>query len=948
MSRINTNVSSLTAQSRLARSNKDLQTSLTRLSTGLRINSGADDPAGLIASEALRSDITGLNKALSNTTRAGQIIATADSALSQVSNLLNDIRGLVVEAANGGALSDDEIAANQLQVDSSLEAINRIAQTTTFQGRKLLDGSLDFLSAAGTGFSTVTDLQIDQANLGAAGRVSVDVSISQAATKASVINTGIAATGSSVNATGTVTFGTPEADGEATIQIDAPNAYTVGAEATRQVSLTNASTPNGEAQYTAVTIGATNSVEFTIAARDGGIADGTAGNDMQIQIQTTSAPGGTTSAYDANTKTLTLTIEEGLTGTAAATALNATAVGTNTWAFTATTNAGSNIVNGDADVAPRSLTASTAGTDTLNGATNNFNLTAVNGGAADGLKGNSATLAFTSGSSTGASYDATANAITVTVAAGATINNIVTAINTDLSGIFQATDVLNGNYKYVDTVNTGGPFTGGTDPTAAASFEVEAINGEALDGTRGNAVTFAYTAGSSTAATYDATNNIVNVTYATGATVDQVAAAITAVQDSSGNNLLQLKPDTTLNGTAIFSETGATKTVTVNGTDTTVDDVITVTAANTGAEFNKSITFAQDNSLATGVATAAIDSSTGNIVVTTKNSGDVNLSTIVNAINDLEDYNAALTTNNGDAIYSVGTDTAPTIVNLTGGTQGGGLDADLVFQLTGAAGAETFQFEKGAKIESVVQSINLVKDATGVEARIDSGNLRLESTTYGSKSNVAIEVISEGTGGGFKSGLSASRASGTDIAATINGYTATGDGNTLAINTATLDLSLTVEAGSSTAVKFDITGGGALFQLGGDVVSNQQARLGIGSLSTAKLGGGAGRLYELGSGQSKALATDAVGAGKVIDEVINKVTSIRGRLGAFQRTTLESNAISLTDTVNNLTEAESSIRDADFAKESASLTRAQVLIQSGTNVLGIANQSPQNVLALLR
>ncbi len=146
MSRINTNIPSLVAQNRLQSSNRDLQTALTRLSTGLRINTGADDPAGLIASEALRSEITSLGKAISNTRRASQIISTADSALGQVSNLLNDIRGLVVEAANKGALSDEEIAANQLQIDSSLEAINRIAQTTTFQGRKLLDGSLDFVS----------------------------------------------------------------------------------------------------------------------------------------------------------------------------------------------------------------------------------------------------------------------------------------------------------------------------------------------------------------------------------------------------------------------------------------------------------------------------------------------------------------------------------------------------------------------------------------------------------------------------------------------------------------------------------------------------------------------------------------------------------------------------------------------------------------------------------
>ncbi|MDE0866331.1 MAG: flagellin [Rubripirellula sp.] len=82
--------------------------------------------------------------------------------------------------------------------------------------------------------------------------------------------------------------------------------------------------------------------------------------------------------------------------------------------------------------------------------------------------------------------------------------------------------------------------------------------------------------------------------------------------------------------------------------------------------------------------------------------------------------------------------------------------------------------------------------------------------------------------------------------------------------------------------------------------------------------------------------------------MISKVTGLRGRLGAFQSTTLDSNMVSLNETMANLQEAESSIRDADFAQESANLTRAQILVQSGTNVLALANQNPQNVLSLLR
>jgi len=196
--------------------------------------------------------------------------------------------------------------------------------------------------------------------------------------------------------------------------------------------------------------------------------------------------------------------------------------------------------------------------------------------------------------------------------------------------------------------------------------------------------------------------------------------------------------------------------------------------------------------------------------------------------------------------------------------------------------------------------------------------------------------------------LSDDRDEGTDIVATVNGIAATGKGNSLYVNTATLDLTLAVTEGSSTDVNFSISGGGALFQLGPDVVSNQQARIGITSVNTAKLGGVSGKLFQLGSGGTASLVEDTNTAGKIVEEAINQITSLRGRLGAFQRTTLETNKQALNDTLVNLTEAESQIRDSDFAEETAALTRAQILVQSGTVVLQISNQNPQNVLSLLQ
>jgi flagellin len=246
-----------------------------------------------------------------------------------------------------------------------------------------------------------------------------------------------------------------------------------------------------------------------------------------------------------------------------------------------------------------------------------------------------------------------------------------------------------------------------------------------------------------------------------------------------------------------------------------------------------------------------------------------------------------------------------------------------------------------------VNAINLVSDATGVTATNNSGVLELDSVTYGSDAFVAVEVISEGGSGDFETSLSGTRDTGVDIVATVNGVQANGNGNTLSVNTASLDFSATVSDGSSTDFSFTIEGGGAIFQLGPDVVSNQQARLGLGNVNTGTLGGQAGRLYQLRSGQSADLETDVTTAASIVDEAITKIASQRGRLGAFQRTTLQSNITSLQDTLVNITEAESSIRDADFAAESAGLTRSQILVQSGTAVLAIANQNPQNALALL-
>lgn len=187
MTRINTNVAALRGLRSLNKSTNLLDTSLTRLSTGLKINSGKDNPSGLIASETLRSQVSAIEQSIKNSNRASNVIATADSALGEVTNLLNQVRGLVQEGLNKGALSQDEIEANQLQIDTALSAINRISANTSFAGDKLIDGSKAFRTqASATDAAKLSDYQVNEAVFGTSSTITLDATVVTAATQASL------------------------------------------------------------------------------------------------------------------------------------------------------------------------------------------------------------------------------------------------------------------------------------------------------------------------------------------------------------------------------------------------------------------------------------------------------------------------------------------------------------------------------------------------------------------------------------------------------------------------------------------------------------------------------------------------------------------------------------------------------------------------------------------
>ncbi|SFU23462.1 flagellin [Paraburkholderia aspalathi] len=157
---INSNINSLVAQQNLNGSQSALSQAITRLSSGKRINSAADDAAGLAISTRMQTQINGLNQGVSNANDGVSMIQTASSALSSLTSSLQRIRQLAVQASTGSLSSSDQ-AALQKEVAAQISEVNRIASQTTYNGTNILDGSagsVTFQVGANVGQTITLDL----------------------------------------------------------------------------------------------------------------------------------------------------------------------------------------------------------------------------------------------------------------------------------------------------------------------------------------------------------------------------------------------------------------------------------------------------------------------------------------------------------------------------------------------------------------------------------------------------------------------------------------------------------------------------------------------------------------------------------------------------------------------------------------------------------------------
>ena len=211
---LDTNINSLNAQNNLSSSQASLGQALQRLSSGLRINSAADDAAGLAIAQQFTTQINGTNQAVSNANDAVSEAQTTAGALNTIVNNLQSIRTLAVEAANGSNSSSDRQALDN-QVQQQIAEITQIANQTTFNGLNVLNGS-----------SGNTTYQVG-ANVG--NTITIDLATGVGANQ---IGQTATAAGTALLATAPGAVATTGATGALTIQVGSGQAVSVGASST--------------------------------------------------------------------------------------------------------------------------------------------------------------------------------------------------------------------------------------------------------------------------------------------------------------------------------------------------------------------------------------------------------------------------------------------------------------------------------------------------------------------------------------------------------------------------------------------------------------------------------------------------------------------------------------------------------------------------------------------
>ncbi|WP_373976728.1 flagellin [Chitinibacter sp. SCUT-21] len=868
-------------------SQSSLATSLNRLSSGLRINSAKDDAAGLAISDRMTSQVRGLSQAVRNANDGISLAQTAEGALQESGNILQRVRELAVQSSNATNSQQDRLAL-QAEVNQLVSDLNRISDSTNFNGQKLLDGN--FVSQA--------------FQVGANANDTINVNVSAASGNTLGIN-----------------------------KLDTNNNKGIEAATSRDYYKTDGG------------------VMGTVVA---GAADATAAaNTVAAQTIKFRNPEGTQVGSD-------VTLAGTESAKAIADAINSSGAGVTAYATNELRLAAPGVTEGK--------TSQYAGDFVrvaIDGQTVQYEVAETQESTANNLRAAinaNSTLAGT----LSVGYDATSNEIVVS--------------NSD------GDDITFADFDVIDTTR------------ASFSISADLADGDTAEFTVGGKT---YSLTNSTGAAVsneDVVADMYNVLKGgqsgLGATVSGTLATDYQFQYSEGGS--------TINISRVPTAAGATQTIVV--ADTAANDLAATMAAGAGTGA-PSVTAFTAGGVQTSTTTVTDDASTisvrglrGSAAALTEAAGTDSTRAIGTVELLMPDaYSVSSSVGSATSLFNAGANTAAQKVASVGNEGANNVKAQTLSMTGLNSNPVTFDVAAGASAKTIAAQVNARVDQTGISATArtqvtlselsTSHNGGVLSFALNGSNSTAVNISAQTSSSDLTSLAKAinDKTSQTGVTATLNK-----DKNALVLTSATGDdirisnfnSSSAVDNGQTSAavtVSMKVQGGveGAfvgnqvsLYDGGllGNVPSAKETVIGgnvdfkstaayfsVSSNLAAKEGGlFAGAANDLQASvlqkvnsidiSSVAGATAAI---DIADGALGQVNSIRADLGAIQNR-FESTISNLSTSVENLSAARSRIRDADFAQETANLTRSQVLQQAGTAMLAQANALPNQVLSLLR
>ena len=885
--RINNNISALVAQGNLGKAQGGLSKSIERLSSGLRINRGADDAAGLTISEKLRGQIRGLNRAVANAQDGISLIQTAEGALNEDASILNRLRELAIQAQADSLTSNDRLEI-QKEVDQLVDEVDRISQTTEFNTKKLLDGS-----AAGKVSTDSSHLTLYQTGNLQAGDYDVKVRLSSAG-NAEIQKSAIQTEGTSGNVAGLSTkMGdlSSMSDVNGNNLLSTPKTLTLRGNGNK-VDITVSSDLTlqefASAVENAITVTPTNSTEG-LDVRGSTFAYDTTSGQFVYEAGIAGSTGELSIAGDER-------VLQGLgfqitsESSEAAYRVTATQSGVSspqTFSANTTTDRASGVIEG-ADIkfnlaAEARFDGSVAGSESIFVGTDNIVFTIHD---TNGLENQQAAASTTAG----VTITLSANRTYTTASVAAIVNSSIALSTKDdhpfTGGATSTNFAIPGLTATMDGYNLKI-----TSSATGSSGEISILANTAATNILG--IQTSKTTGSSgEAAVITGSTDISDGITFSGTGVIQIQVGdgdFKTLQGSatSGNAAPEVAGYVTFNAGTAISATSIVQTFNNQFNESNVamsaamtsDGRFEIRSTETGTDSRVSISAIAGSIAALGMISGQSDSGTGGSVATYNGSTAASQQTIGFTVSRQSGF--SITDRNGIS--------SGTIVFGTG-------------NLNAVTESHTVSREQ---ITSLFNGSAL--SSTDVDFSFDAGN--------------RLDLVSRSAGTDSRIVLAAAGSRAADVTSMRNAFG--------------VNASSSSQGTGKTDFRVHVTEGKLNFQIG----ANQGQSLGFQVVNTSAAALGL-------SGLDVTNTRSATRALESIDNAVNLVSSERSKLGSLQNR-MTSTINNLTVTATNLQSTESKIRDVDIAVETVEFTRNQILIQAGTAQLAQTRTLGQTALQLL-